>query len=155
MDESQRAMVAAKMANMPQGERTDLEPSANLQKVSQADAAALLNVSTRSVAAAVKIRASAVPEVVRACEQGIVPVSHSNARIRPAVPLARCGEYVGIGGGARRSDGPKTKTRLEAGFYHAAWSANSTTLSAPRSMEQTCRAHTSIIGRRCSRRSVR
>ena len=30
---SQRAMVAANLANMNQGERTDLEPSANLQKV--------------------------------------------------------------------------------------------------------------------------
>lgn len=35
LNESQRAMVAAKLANMPQGFRTDLEPSANLPKVSQ------------------------------------------------------------------------------------------------------------------------
>src|ERR1019366_5159604 len=39
LTESQRAMVAAKIANMKQGERTDLEPSANLPKVAQ-DAAA-------------------------------------------------------------------------------------------------------------------
>jgi hypothetical protein len=51
LNESQRAMVAAKLATMRQGERTDLEPSANFQKVSQADAAKLLNVSPRSVAA--------------------------------------------------------------------------------------------------------
>ena len=31
MSESQRAMVAAKLANMRQGERTDLQPSANLR----------------------------------------------------------------------------------------------------------------------------
>ena len=34
-----RAMIAAKLANMRRGERTDLKPSANLQKVSQETAA--------------------------------------------------------------------------------------------------------------------
>jgi hypothetical protein len=37
LNESQRAMIAAKLATMRQGERTDLKPSANLQKVAQAD----------------------------------------------------------------------------------------------------------------------
>jgi hypothetical protein len=50
LSESQRAMVAAKLANMRQGERTDLEPSANWQKVSIRRAAEILNVSERSVA---------------------------------------------------------------------------------------------------------
>ena len=45
----QRAMVAASIANMRQGERTDVEPSATLRKVSQTDAADLVNVSPRSV----------------------------------------------------------------------------------------------------------
>src|ERR1700681_2897960 len=42
LNESQRAMVAADIATMRQGERTDLEPSANLPKVAQADAARML-----------------------------------------------------------------------------------------------------------------
>jgi hypothetical protein len=42
----QRGVVAAKLANMKQGQRTDIEPSANLQNVSQASAAEMLNVST-------------------------------------------------------------------------------------------------------------
>jgi ParB-like chromosome segregation protein Spo0J len=33
LNESQRALIATKIANMRQGERTDIEPSANLQKV--------------------------------------------------------------------------------------------------------------------------
>ena len=33
LDESQSTSAAAKPANMRQGERTDVEPSANLQKV--------------------------------------------------------------------------------------------------------------------------
>lgn len=75
LTESQRAMVAAKLANMNQGERTDVQPSANLQKVSQADAADMLNVSTRSVAAASKVKAEGTPELVAAVESGRVSVS--------------------------------------------------------------------------------
>jgi len=41
------AVIAAKLANMRQGERTDLQPSANLQNVSQSTAAELLNVARR------------------------------------------------------------------------------------------------------------
>lgn len=70
LTESQRAAVAAKLANMAQGERTDREPSANLQKVSQADAAQMLNVSTRSVAAAAKVLHDGDEELVHAVERG-------------------------------------------------------------------------------------
>jgi hypothetical protein len=38
-------MIGAKIANISQGERTDIEPSANWQKVSQPQAAKMLNVS--------------------------------------------------------------------------------------------------------------
>lgn len=75
LSESQRAMVAAKLANMSQGQRTDIEPSANLQKVSQSTAADMLNVSPRSVAAAKKVTEEAPPEVVKAVEQGAMAVS--------------------------------------------------------------------------------
>jgi hypothetical protein len=58
LTESQRATVALSLANMPQGYRSDIEPSANLHKValSQFDAAALLQVSPRSVATAAKVK---------------------------------------------------------------------------------------------------
>jgi ParB-like chromosome segregation protein Spo0J len=75
LTESQRATVAAKLANMAQGERTDIEPSANLQKVSQSEAAQLLNVSPRSVAAAKKVIEEAPSEIVHAVEQGAMAVS--------------------------------------------------------------------------------
>lgn len=68
-------MVAAKLANVTQGQRTDMQPAANLQNVSQADAAEMLNVSTRTVAAAAKVRNEAPDELVRAVEQGAVSVS--------------------------------------------------------------------------------
>ncbi len=40
LNESQRADIAAKLANMRQGARTDLQPSANWPEVSQSRAAA-------------------------------------------------------------------------------------------------------------------
>ena len=75
LSESQRAMVAEKIANMRQGERTDLEHPANLPKVSQAAAAKLLNVSERSVRDAVKVGESGTPELVKAVERGNMAVS--------------------------------------------------------------------------------
>ena len=75
LNESQRSAVAGRVANMTQGARTDLEPSANLQKVSQAEAAEMFNVSTRSVASAAKVQSEAQPEVVAAMDQGCMSVS--------------------------------------------------------------------------------
>lgn len=49
LNESQRAMVAASLANMRQGARTDIQPSANLQEVSQTEAADMLQVSPREI----------------------------------------------------------------------------------------------------------
>jgi hypothetical protein len=56
LNEGQRAQIAADIANMPQGFRSD-QPSANLQKViSVPEAAELMNVSPRSVATAKTIK---------------------------------------------------------------------------------------------------
>jgi N6-adenosine-specific RNA methylase IME4 len=73
----QRVAVAVKIANMRQGERMDLQPSANLQKVSQADAAKMVGVSTRSVASGHKVYTSGAPSLVHAFEQGRVAVSRA------------------------------------------------------------------------------
>jgi len=75
LTESQRASVAAKLANMAQGERTDLEPSANLPKVSVQAAADLLNVSERSVTTARKVQDEAPAEIIQAVDDGRISVS--------------------------------------------------------------------------------
>lgn len=75
LTESQRASAAARLANMRQGERTDLQPSANLRKVSQAEAAERLGVSERSVASARKVHDRGAPELVEALDAGQVSVS--------------------------------------------------------------------------------
>jgi hypothetical protein len=57
---------------MGQGERTDLEHSANLPKVSQKDAAEMLNVGERSVRTAVKVSRDAPAPIVEAAKAGTV-----------------------------------------------------------------------------------
>jgi len=75
LSESQRAMVAARLANMRQGRRTDLQPSANLPEVSQQLAAQTLNVSERMVRHAKSVLSEGVPELMQAVDQGSLAVS--------------------------------------------------------------------------------
>jgi hypothetical protein len=82
MDESQRAMVAAKLATLKQGARTDLSP---IGEMSQADAAALLNVGKRSVERAKMVRDQAEPELIAAVERGDVSVSGAVEKIRRGI----------------------------------------------------------------------
>ena len=80
LSESQRAAVAAKLANMMEGGRA--ANSANLQSstpISQAAAASMLNVSTRSVAYAAKVQQAGVPELAAALDAGTVSVSAAAA----------------------------------------------------------------------------
>lgn len=72
LNESQRAMVAARLANMQKGARTDLAP---IGAMSDAAAAQLLNVSERSVERAKAVRESGTPDLVAAVERGHIAVS--------------------------------------------------------------------------------
>ena len=65
LNESQRSMVAARLANMRQGERTDLEPSTNSSNViSQSEAAETLNIGTTSLKCANQVIESGTPELI-------------------------------------------------------------------------------------------
>jgi hypothetical protein len=71
LNESQRAAIAAEIANMPQGFRSD-QPSANLQKViSVPEAAELMNVSPRSVATAKTIKAPDLKAAVKTGKKSV------------------------------------------------------------------------------------
>jgi len=72
LNESQRAMVAAKLANMPQGRP---ETNAQICAINQEEAAEMLSVARRSVQSAKKVRDKAEPEVVALVEQGKLSVS--------------------------------------------------------------------------------
>ena len=82
LNTSQRAMVGAKMANMRQGARTDLEPSANWREVSETEAAQLLNVGVRSVERAKKVLDNGTPEICEAVERGKITL-HAAEKMTP------------------------------------------------------------------------
>lgn len=69
LNETQRGTIGDKIANMRQGERNDIEPIANLQKVSLNQAADLVNVSKRTISNVRKVRQEA-PELMPKLESG-------------------------------------------------------------------------------------
>lgn len=80
LDESQRAIVAAKLANMNVGgdgsNQHEKSNSANLQNsTSQSEAADMLNVSTRSVSSAKKVLNEGDESLISAVEVGKVSIS--------------------------------------------------------------------------------
>ena len=78
---SQHAVIASEIANMRQGERTDLQPSANLPKVSQAEAAQIVGVSERLVRDAVKVRNDA-PELHEQVKAGRLTVNAARREVK-------------------------------------------------------------------------
>jgi len=70
LSESQRAMVAAKLANLKDGQRADLVEGLPIGRAS-----GLLNVGERTVARAREVREHGVPELVEAVERGTVSVA--------------------------------------------------------------------------------
>jgi len=72
LDESQRAMVAGRIATMPRGARTDL---GSIDTTSLDQAAEMLNVGRASVARAKKVLESPAPELAAAVTTGSVAVS--------------------------------------------------------------------------------
>ncbi|WP_205880428.1 hypothetical protein [Lichenicoccus roseus] len=80
LDETQRALVAARIATLGVG-RPSTNP-ANLPGIGQAEAAELLNVSERSVRSAVTVRDHAIPALAGHVERGEVSVSAASAVAR-------------------------------------------------------------------------
>jgi hypothetical protein len=96
LNESQRAMVAARLADMP-AHRPATDKSANLQ-TSQASAAEKLNVSTRLVASAKSIQDKGTPELVHAVDMGRIAASvAAQAAKLPAEQQARVVAEVDAG----------------------------------------------------------
>lgn len=72
LDEGQRAMIAAKLANKREGRP---EKTSSIELVSQAQAAELLNVSVATTKRAKEVIENGSPELIKAVEQGEVAVS--------------------------------------------------------------------------------
>jgi ParB-like chromosome segregation protein Spo0J len=102
LDESQRAMVAAKLATMRQGERTDL--ASNEAKLDQQKAAKMMKVSRSNVQRARKVLDSGNKKLITAVEQGEIAVSRAAKELStpPATKLV-----------------PNKETRPCVGMMHA------------------------------------
>lgn len=81
---AQRSMVADKLASRKQGEKK-ADTGIPVSPPSQAEAAAMLNVSVDSVQQARKIRKTATPETVAAVERGELTLNAAVATVKPAV----------------------------------------------------------------------
>ncbi len=86
MNESQRAMVAARLAGITHGGDRSSRKFAACPALSQAERAEMLNVSERSVATATTVIAKAQPEVIQAVDRGELAVSAAIdlAKLEPA-----------------------------------------------------------------------
>lgn len=113
LSEGQRAMIAAKIANIEPGQFAGNQhvPCANLRTppVSQSAAAALMDVSRRSVQHATKVQTDGAPELVQAVESGAVPVSAA-ATVASELPPTRQAELVKEGPGAVRQEAAKIRS---------------------------------------------
>lgn len=92
MDESQRSMVAAKIAKLPVGANQHGITSGegvSIDTPSLGQAAELMNVGRASAARAKKVQESAVPELVEAVESGRVSVSAAAGLVQAPVEEQR------------------------------------------------------------------
>jgi hypothetical protein len=88
LNESQRALIAAKLANIAHGgnRRSVQAENLPLESVKQATAAALLSVSARSIRHAGVVQKHGTPELIRDVEQGKVSVSAAAKQAKPPPP---------------------------------------------------------------------
>ena len=79
LDESQRGMVAARIANLGQGARTDLASieAKSDGRLSQVDAARLLNVGRATVQRATTVVEIGAPELIEAVDRGIIKLNEA------------------------------------------------------------------------------
>ena len=82
LDKGQRSMIADKLATMRQGEKK-ADTGIPVSPPSQAEAAAMLNVSVDSVQKARTVRNNATPEVVAAVERGELSLNAAVETVKP------------------------------------------------------------------------
>ena len=89
LSESQRAMVAARLETLGQGQRASTARDANLHVCTRDEAAQMLAVSPRSVAYAAKVQIDGVPELAVAVDSGAIAVSTAAELARLPVATQR------------------------------------------------------------------
>jgi hypothetical protein len=88
LNESQRALVASKLATLSHGgdRRSDQVAKLQFEIPKAAVAAAMLNVSERLLASAVVVRKYGTPELIREVEAGRTSVSAAAKKVKPPKP---------------------------------------------------------------------
>jgi hypothetical protein len=88
LNESQRALVASKLATLSHGgdRRSDQAANLHLEIPKAVVAAAMLNVSERSLASAAVVRKHGSPELIRKVEAGEISVSAAAKQAQPPNP---------------------------------------------------------------------
>jgi ParB-like chromosome segregation protein Spo0J len=82
LNESQRAMIAARLANLSDGLRKDHAQGASIEApTSQAEAAQRLNVGRPSVQRAARVLRKGIPELVASVDRGLLSVSRASALV--------------------------------------------------------------------------
>lgn len=94
LNESQRAMIAAKLANLPHGCRADRAANLPILPVTQSEAARLLNLSECSVRSAREVQERRVPELAGRVERGEIAVSLASKVA--AMPKPKQAEVVAL-----------------------------------------------------------
>src|SRR5215510_14763951 len=105
LDASQRAMIAARLATMRQGERTDLVAMST--KLSQEQAAGLMHVSRETVVAAKKVLQDGAPELAQAVDAGTLTVSAAV----PLTALPREAQLTALQEAQHEATGKKTTAK--------------------------------------------
>lgn len=118
LSDSQRGMIAAKVANLENGQKASF---ANLQSraVTQSEAAELLNVSPRTVADAKAVQTHGAPELIQAVEKGEVAVSTA-AVLAKELPVEKQSEVVQLAADVKEAVCEEAKQILEARKAHEA-----------------------------------
>jgi hypothetical protein len=111
LDDAQRSMVAARLATMKQGARTDLSPNGG---ISQAKAAELLNVKKRRVERAREVVDHGVPDLVTAVERGEVPVAPAAEFAKATPPLDQQRQIVEAGSAAAAVKASRADVKAKA-----------------------------------------
>ena len=138
LDEGQRGSVAAKIANLKEGNPTgsNQHKSANrpiglVPKISQSQAAAMMNVSVRTVRRAKDVMDKGEPELQEMVESGEIPVSAA-ARVaalpKPAQRRAISGGVAGVKEAARSQPVEET---LVTGYSARCFRARHESASGP------------------------
>ena len=117
LNESQRAIVAAKLATMKQGARTDI---VQICAMSQEDAANLLNVSRRSAQHGNKVISSDDEELIGAVADGTITVSDAASsfeldkkRRDKVIMMVKAGKAKNLGNAVREAKRAKRVKELD------------------------------------------